>query len=46
MNSQIGKKQFRYINFKRMVRDYNYWVINKHEGTEYKVSPENYDKAR
>lgn len=46
MSSQIGKKQFRYDNLKRMVRDYNFWVKNQHDSNEYKVSPENYDKAK
>ena len=43
MASQIGKKQFRYTNFVRMVRDYNYWSVNQHDQTVYKISPENYD---
>ncbi len=43
MAEQIGKKQFKYTNILRMVRDYNYWAQNKHEATTYKVSPENFD---
>ncbi len=44
MFTQIGKKQFRYSNLVRMVRDYNYWMVNQHDKTVYKVSPENYDQ--
>jgi len=46
MSTQIGKKQFRYSNFVRMVRDYNYWLLNQHDSTVYKVSPENYDNRQ
>ncbi|MEL6867664.1 MAG: hypothetical protein AAFP19_24780 [Bacteroidota bacterium] len=36
--SRIGKKQFLYRNLDRMVRDYNYWVVNKHDKNEYRVA--------
>lgn len=37
--NQLGKKQFKFANMKRMVDDYNYWKDNKHEATAYKMNP-------
>lgn len=42
---RLGKKQFRFDNMTRIVKDYNYWLENQHDPTVYKVSPENYDSA-
>jgi len=37
--SQLGNKQFKFVNMKRMVDDYNYWKENNHEATVYKMNP-------
>ena len=36
--NRIGLDQFQYRDFDRMVRDYNYWIDNQHERTEYRVA--------
>jgi len=36
--NRIGLEQFQYRDLDRMVRDYNYWVANQHERTEYRVA--------
>jgi len=38
MNSKIGGKDFQYKNLDRMVRDYNFWVDNRHDPNEYRVA--------
>jgi len=43
LRSRIGTKKYQLKNLRRMVRDYNYWVAEKHDSKVYKVSPENYD---
>ncbi len=36
--NRIGKKDFLYRNLDRMVRDFNYWSVNKHDKNEYRVA--------
>jgi len=36
--SRIGKKDFLYRNLDRMIRDFNYWSVNKHDKNEYRVA--------
>ncbi len=36
--ARIGKKDFLYRNLDRMVRDFNYWSVNKHDKNEYRVA--------
>ncbi len=36
--NRIGQKDFVYRNLDRMVRDFNYWVVNQHDGNEYRVA--------
>ncbi len=38
LNDRIGTKSFEYRNLDRMARDYNYWVANKHDSSEYRVA--------
>jgi len=38
LTDRIGKKSFEYRNLDRMVRDFNYWVVNKHNSGEYRVA--------
>ncbi len=38
LSGRVGKKDFTYRNLDRMVRDYNYWVVNQHDRTEYRVA--------
>ena len=38
LTSRLGKKDFQYRNLDRMVRDYNYWTVNKHDADEYRVA--------
>ena len=38
LSERIGKKSFEYRNLDRMVRDYNYWVVNQHSSDEYRVA--------
>ena len=38
LSGRVGKKDFSYRNLDRMVRDYNYWVVNQHDKTEYRVA--------
>jgi hypothetical protein len=38
LTDRIGKKSFEYRNLDRMVRDYNYWVVNQHNSKEYRVA--------
>ncbi len=38
LTDRIGKKSFEYRNLDRMVRDYNYWVVNQHNSGEYRVA--------
>lgn len=35
---RIGQKDFLYRNLDRMVRDFNYWSVNKHDKNEYRVA--------
>ncbi len=35
---RIGKKDFKYKNLDRMVRDYNFWRVNKHDKKTYIVA--------
>ncbi len=37
--TQLGKKQFKFDNMKRMVDDYNYWMENNHDATVYMMNP-------
>ena len=41
LRQRIGKKDFLYRNLDRMVRDYNYWVVNQHDKGEYRVALKN-----
>ncbi len=36
--NKIGEKDFKLKNLDRMVKDYNYWVTNKHDKNEYRVA--------
>ena len=36
--TRLGKKNFLYRNLDRMVRDYNYWTVNQHDSSEYRVA--------
>lgn len=38
LTERIGGKSFEYRNLDRMVRDYNYWIINQHDSKEYRVA--------
>lgn len=38
LTSRLGKKDFLYRNLDRMVRDYNYWTVNQHDSSEYRVA--------
>lgn len=38
LSSRIGQKQFQYRNLDRMIRDYNYWTVNRHDKNEYRVA--------
>ena len=38
LSARIGKKDFSYRNLDRMVRDYNYWTVNQHDESEYRVA--------
>ena len=38
MANKVGTKDFNYKNLDRMVRDYNYWIDNQHNRTEYRVA--------
>ncbi|MEM9918048.1 MAG: hypothetical protein AAF990_08130 [Bacteroidota bacterium] len=42
LSKRIGSKKFEYRNLDRMVRDYNYWTVAKHDANEYKVAMKNY----
>ncbi|MFK8101679.1 MAG: hypothetical protein AB8G15_04115 [Saprospiraceae bacterium] len=42
MYQKIGKAKFRFENLPRLIRDYNYWIINQHDPTTYKMSPANF----
>ena len=37
---KIGKKGFEFSNIDRIVKDYNFWLSNKHDKNEYKVALE------
>jgi len=41
MTKNLGKKGFDYRNLDRMVRDYNYWTVNRHDASEYRVAMKN-----
>lgn len=41
MTQRLGKKDFLYRNLDRLVRDYNYWVANQHDSSEYRVAMKN-----
>lgn len=43
LRDRVGTKNFEMQNLRRMVRDYNYWMVMKHDANVYKISPENYD---
>ena len=38
LSSRIGQKDFGYRQLDRMVRDYNYWMENQHDRSEYRVA--------
>lgn len=38
LTTRVGKKDFSYRNLDRMVRDYNYWTVNQHDKSEYRVA--------
>lgn len=38
LTGNVDKKGFVYRNLDRMVRDYNYWSVNQHDATEYRVA--------
>lgn len=38
LTERLGEKDFDYRNLDRMVRDFNYWVINQHDKDEYRVA--------
>lgn len=38
LTERVGKKSFEYRNLDRMVRDFNYWTVNKHDSNEYRVA--------
>ena len=38
LSNRVGSKDFNYRNLDRMVRDYNYWTVNQHDKTEYRVA--------
>ncbi len=38
LSTRIGQKQFNYRNLERMVRDYNFWTVNRHDKNEYRVA--------
>ncbi|MEM1322201.1 MAG: hypothetical protein AAGG75_18210 [Bacteroidota bacterium] len=38
LSTRVGQKQFLYRNLDRMVRDYNYWTVNRHDKNEYRVA--------
>ena len=38
LSSRVGQKQFQYRNLDRMIRDYNYWTVNRHDKNEYRVA--------
>ncbi len=38
LKSKIGEKDFKLKNLDRMVSDYNYWKVKKHDPTEYRVA--------
>ncbi len=38
LTDRVGQKDFEYRNLDRMVRDYNYWMVNKHDADEYRVA--------
>lgn len=42
MVKSIGKKQFRFKNFERLVDDFNYWNENQHDPNIYKMNPKIY----
>ncbi|MEO1514339.1 MAG: hypothetical protein AAFV95_04980 [Bacteroidota bacterium] len=42
LSKRIGSKKFEYRNLDRMVRDYNYWTVAKHDANEYKVAMKDY----
>ena len=35
----LGKLNFKFANFPRLVEDYNYWLLNKHDPATYKMNP-------
>ncbi len=41
LRQRLGSKDFRLKNMDRMIRDYNYWVTNKHNPNEYRVAMKN-----
>ena len=38
LSNRIGTNKFSYRNLDRMVRDYNYWTVSKHDSNEYRVA--------
>ena len=38
LKNRVGQEKFRFPNFNRMIRDYNYWLENKHDKNIYRVA--------
>jgi hypothetical protein len=38
LTSRLGRNDPLYRNLDRMVRDYNYWTVNQHDSSEYRVA--------
>ena len=38
LTSRIGQQDFHYRDLDRIVRDYNYWMVNRHDSNEYRVA--------
>lgn len=38
LKNRVGQEKFRFSNFNRMIRDYNYWLENKHDKNTYRVA--------
>ena len=41
LKNRVGQEKFRYPNFERMIRDYNFWLENKHDKNIYRVALSN-----
>ncbi len=42
--NSLGKLQFRFENFPRLIDDHNYWLENKHDPSQYKMNPKIFDQ--